>query len=305
MIRPANGCVVEAGTITSTAMPRGWLARIQVIEYLRAFLLGRTGWSTLQGMLIISGAFGMFRRELILELGGLDEHCMGEDCELVTRIHRHMREGGHRDYKLVFVSEPVCWTEVPSTREVLARQRRRWSRGLAEVLWKHRRMMFNPKYGRIGMVVMPHYLFFELLGPIVELLGLATVVGVVGLNVAGHITGYENWLLNTHYAWLFFLVAILYGFFLSLAALAVEEFSFHRMSSWRDLWASLGASILENIGYRQLHAWWRLKGLVWWLKQGKPVWGAMPREGYVSADGPGRVIGAPAKNGVSSADEEG
>jgi cellulose synthase/poly-beta-1,6-N-acetylglucosamine synthase-like glycosyltransferase len=304
VIRPANGCVVEQGTITSTAMPRGWLARIQVIEYLRAFLLGRTGWSTLQGMLIISGAFGMFRRELVLSLGGLDNQCMGEDCELVTRIHHHMRSTHRKDYRLVFVSEPVCWTEVPSTRVVLARQRRRWSRGLAEVLWKHKRMVFNPRYGRIGLVVLPHYLLFELLGPIVELLGVLTVFGIFALNIAGKIFDYPNWLLNTHFAWLFFVVAILYGFFLSLAAIAVEEFSFHRMSSWRDLYASLASSVIENVGYRQMHAWWRLRGLGWWLKKGQAVWGAMPRSGYQPAGTTGRVIGSPAKKRLLPADEE-
>ena len=187
----------------------------------------------------------------------------------------------------------------------LPRQRRRWSRGLAEVLWKHKVMIFNPRYGRIGLVVLPHYLVFELLGPIVELLGVLTVFGIFALNIAGRIFDYPNWLLNTRFAILFFLVAVLYGFFLSLAALTVEEFSFHRMNSWRDLWASLGASVLENVGYRQLHAWWRLRGLGWWLRKGKPVWGAMPREGYAAPDALGaRVIGSPAKNRLHPAEEE-
>lgn len=282
VVRPANGCRVEQGEIVEVGMPKGWLARIQVVEYLRSFLLGRTGWSSVQSLLIISGAFGMFRRDLVLELGGLEPHCLGEDAELVARVHRHLRDQGRKDYRIVFVSEPVCWTEVPSTRQVLARQRRRWSRGLAEVLWKHRVMMFNPRYGRIGLVVLPYYLFFELLGPIVEVLGVLTVFGLLSIWAAGQLLGQDAWLINTDFAVLFALVALGYGFLLSLAALTVEEFSFHRMSSWRDLVISFGASVLENVGYRQLHAWWRLKGLWWWLTQGDAAWGAMPRVGFAA-----------------------
>lgn len=282
VVRPANGCTTDRGQILDVRMPKRWLERIQVVEYLRSFLLGRTGWSTLSGLLIISGAFGMFRRDLVLEVGGLDPDCMGEDCELVTKIHRHLRSNGRRDYKVTFVSEPVCWTEVPATREVLARQRKRWSRGLAEVLWKHRTMMFNPRYGRIGMVVMPYYLFFELLGPIIELAGLLTVIGVVSLWGAGHVLDVPNWLINTEFALMFAAIALGYGFFLSLAAMTVEEFSFHRMRSWRDVVVSFFASVMENLGFRQLHAWWRLKGLWWWATRGDNAWGAMPRQGFTS-----------------------
>lgn len=284
VVRPANGCSVDRGEILDVRMPKKWIARIQVVEYLRSFLLGRTGWSTLSGLLIISGAFGMFRRELVLDVGGLDRHCMGEDAELVTKIHNHLRTNKRRDYRVVFVSEPVCWTEVPESREVLARQRRRWSRGLAEALWKHKRMMFNPRYGRIGMVVMPYYLIFELLGPIIELLGVLTVTGVITLWGAGEIFGFENWLINTRFAVLFAAIALGYGFLLSLAAMTVEEFSFHRMRSWKDVLISFAASMLENIGFRQMHAWWRLKGLWWWVTQGDNSWGAMPRQGFTQRD---------------------
>jgi cellulose synthase/poly-beta-1,6-N-acetylglucosamine synthase-like glycosyltransferase len=207
---------------------------------------------------------------------------MGEDAELVARVHHHMRSNGRKDYKIVFVSEPVCWTEVPETPAVLARQRKRWSRGLAEVLWKHRAMMLNPRYGRVGMVVLPYYLIFELLGPVIELTGLATVLGLVGLWGAGEVFDFHNWLINTRFAVLFAIVALGYGFFLSLAALTVEEFSFHRMSSWKDLGISFVASVAENIGFRQLHCVWRIQGLWWWVSRGKATWGAMPRTGFLA-----------------------
>jgi cellulose synthase/poly-beta-1,6-N-acetylglucosamine synthase-like glycosyltransferase len=286
VVRPANGCEVVSGEIVDVKMPRSWLARIQVIEYLRSFLLGRTGWSTLQSLLIISGAFGMFRRDMVLEVGGMDPQTMGEDCELVAKIHKHLRSQGRRNYKVIFVSEPVCWTEVPTTFRVLARQRRRWTRGLAEVLWKHRDMMFSRRYGRIGMVVMPYFLVFELLGPIIELVGLLSIVALTGGWLASGYLGIESDLFNPQFALAFGLVALIYGFCLSVAAMTVEEFSFHRMRSRKDMAISFAASLFENIGYRQLHSLWRVQGIVWWLRRGSNEWGDMQRAGFSSQDVP-------------------
>jgi cellulose synthase/poly-beta-1,6-N-acetylglucosamine synthase-like glycosyltransferase len=271
VIRAVNGCVVERGRIAEPRMPTGWLARIQVLEYLRSFLLGRTGWSRLGGLLIISGAFGLFRRDLVLEVGGLDLNCIGEDAELVTRIHHHLRTRRTR-YRIVFVAEPVSWTEVPSTTTTLARQRRRWSLGLAQVLRKHRAMIGNPRYGRIGLVVLPYYLVFELLGPIVELFGVLAVA-----------LGFAFGLLNVQFAILFALFAIGYGVFLSVAALAIEEFSFHRYHRWKDLGVGIAAALLENLGYRQLHALWRLRGLIDATRRREVGWGAMTRAGFTTA----------------------
>ncbi len=296
VIRPSNGCEVDRGLLSDARMPREYLARIQVIEYLRSFMIGRTGWSMLNSILIISGAFGLYRRDLVIALRGLDPDSLAEDAELVARVHRYFRVGPgvcgdrshstrlptirtRRKYRIVFVTEPVCWTEVPVTRDVLGRQRRRWSRGLAEVLWKYRTMIFNPRYGRVGLVVMPYYLFFELLGPVVELLGVITVLLMLAVWIIGHLLNVLVADAYVHHAGLLAAAAVGYGLVLSLAALTVEEFSFHRMQRWRDLWTSIAASIGENIGYRQLHSWWRLQGLIQWCRGGKAEWGSMPRVG--------------------------
>ena len=156
-------------------MPRRPLADIQVVEYLRAFHLGRAGWSRLNALILISGAFGVFRRDVLVEVGGLDPTSIGEDFELVLRLHRHLRRR-RRDYRVTFLTEPVCWTEVPSTASVLRRQRSRWHRGLWETLWAYRGMLFNPRYGRLGLVAVPYYWLFELLAPLLELAGLVLVV---------------------------------------------------------------------------------------------------------------------------------
>lgn len=268
VIRSANGCTVRGGRIVDVRLPRRWLARIQVVEYLRAFLLGRTGWSRLGMLLIVSGAFGLFRRDVVVSVGGLARDCIGEDAELVVRIHREMRRR-RRPYRMVFVAEPVSWTEVPETRRVLARQRRRWHRGLAETLWRHRGMLGNPRYGRIGLLAMPYYVLFELLAPVLEIAGLAVVL-----------TGWALGLVDGRFMLLFVLVAYGFAVLLSVAALTVEEFSFHRYRRWRDLGAALVAAVLENVGYRQVTAWWRLEGLFSALRGVSPEWGRMERRGF-------------------------
>src|SRR5690242_325526 len=268
VIRAANGSRIESGHVVDATMPRRWIERVQVLEYLRSFLLGRTGWSKVGGLLIISGAFGVFRRDVVIEVGGLDLTTLGEDAELVARIHHHLRKQ-KRDYRITFVAEPVCWTEVPHSRRVLARQRVRWSQGLAEVLWRHRTMVGNPRYGRVGLIVLPYYLMFELLGPVVELFGLAVVIASFALGIT-----------NVTFALLFAAVAFGYGAFVSISALAVEEFSFHRYRRWRDLLTAIAAVLVENVGYRQMHSWWRLKGLVRDLRGRETSWGVMTRTGF-------------------------
>lgn len=272
VIRAANDCTVERGRITKVRMPRRWLPRIQVMEYLRAFQLGRAGWGQLDAMILISGAFGVFRRDIMVELGGLDADCIGEDFEFVLRMHRYLRDQ-KRDFRVVFVAEPVSWTEVPSTLKVLAHQRRRWHRGLWEVLWKHRAMFANPRYGRIGMVAVPFYWLFELIAPVLELVGLVLVPLALAFGVS-----------NVNFVAAFIVVAYLYSMFVTLSALAIEEFAFHRYPRARDRWVAIAATVLEDFGYRQLTAIWRLQGLFAALRGTKQVWGEMTRTGFATLD---------------------
>jgi cellulose synthase/poly-beta-1,6-N-acetylglucosamine synthase-like glycosyltransferase len=270
-IRAVNGSRVVSGRLVRLAMPTQWVARIQVVEYLRAFLVGRTGWSRLGMLILISGAFGMFRRDVVVDAGGLDPDSIGEDFELVLRIHRRMMDEG-RDYAVEFVPEPVCWTEVPSTLSVLARQRRRWHRGLWETLWAYRGMLFNRRYGRIGFLALPYYWVFELFAPLLE--GFGIIVVVLGLALG---------IVNVPYALLFLVLAYGLAILVTLAAMSVEEWAFHRYNRWRDLLTTLAAAVLENIGYRQLTVWWRLGG--WWasLRKKEQVWGVMTRAGFDEA----------------------
>jgi cellulose synthase/poly-beta-1,6-N-acetylglucosamine synthase-like glycosyltransferase len=266
-IRVVNGSEVKFGRVIKTRVPTNALAGMQVVEYLRAFLFGRLGWNRLGGNIIISGAFGLFRRESVLSAGGYLHDTVGEDMELVLRLKRLSYERGGPG-KIAFVPDPVAWTEVPESLKVLGRQRDRWHRGLADVLWRHRRMLLNPRYRVTGLIVLPYYAFVELLAPAIEAIGLVSLA-------LGLIFGIVDW----NFAALFYLTAYGLGTALTAFTLILEDLSFHRYETFRDrallfLWA-----LLENLGYRQMTVYWRLRGL-WKFLRGRKDWGAMERKGF-------------------------
>jgi cellulose synthase/poly-beta-1,6-N-acetylglucosamine synthase-like glycosyltransferase len=266
-IRVVNGSEVKSGRVVRTRVPTNALAGMQVVEYLRAFLFGRLGWNRLGGNIIISGAFGLFRRESVLGAGGYLHDTVGEDMELVLRLKRLSYEQGGPG-KIAFVPDPVAWTEVPESLRVLGRQRDRWHRGLADVLWRHRRMLLNPRYGVTGLVVFPYYAFVELLAPVIEAVGLVTLA-------FGVIFGIIDW----NFAALFYLTAYGLGTALTAFTLILEDLSFHRYETFRDRALLFWWALLENLGYRQLTVYWRLRGL-WKFLRGRKDWGAMERKGF-------------------------
>ncbi len=267
IIRIANGCRVEDGLVRDVRLPRNRIARFQVLEYLRSFLAGRVGWDALKIMFLISGAFGLFKRSLVVELGGLAPDSLGEDLELTVRLHRHCRER-KIPYKIHFVPDPVAWTEAPETLKVLGRQRDRWQRGLIDTMVRHIRMLFNPKYGRIGLVAYPYFFFLEMIGPIIEFTGYIVFVTVLALGIA-----------SLPFAILFLLVAVLLGSVLSIAAVGLEELTFRRYTRLKDLLRLFWLAFIENLGYRQILTYYRLRGTISYLR-GLDGWGDMERKGF-------------------------
>jgi cellulose synthase/poly-beta-1,6-N-acetylglucosamine synthase-like glycosyltransferase len=247
-------------------LPGNLLALFQVVEYLRAFLFGRLGWSSINGMLIISGAFGVFRRDAVMQVGGYRSDTIGEDMELIVRMHRQFREQ-RKPYRISFVPDPVCWTEAPEDLATLRNQRIRWQRGLSESLALHWRLMFSRNGGVPGWLAYPFMLLFEWLSPILELGGYAFML-IAFLNDG------ISW--QAFGAFLF--VAIGLGILLSASGLLLEEMSFHTYPHGRQL-AGLGlAAIIENFGYRQLNTYWRLIGLYRWARRSESKWGVMKRK---------------------------
>src|SRR3954453_3345875 len=282
IVRIANGCTIRDGRVESVRLPKSRLAALQVVEYFRAFLVGRVGWSRFGSLLVISGAFGLFRRSLVEEVGGYDTTTVGEDMELVVRLHRRLRTEG-ADYRIAFIPDPVCWTEAPENLRTLSRQRRSWQRGLAETLWKHKRMAFNPRYGSLGIFAVPYFFLFELLGPVIEVLGYL----IIPLGVA--LGALAPWFLIA-----FTIMAILLGALLSVSALALEEFSCRRHPRNRDVLRMVQFAFIEAIGYRQIIGVVRVVGL-WDVLRRRRSWGDMTRRGIgvqvgVSTDADERLV---------------
>jgi len=264
-VRVANGCSVDQGFLAKVGLPRNPLALIQIVEYLRAFLFGRLGWSPFNAVLVISGAFGLFRRDAVIEAGGYDPRTLGEDMELVVRLHRQYRLAGRR-YRVVFVPEPICYTEAPELLRVLKSQRIRWQRGLSESLMLNRRLLFHRRGGAPGWLAMPFMIAFEWLSPLVELAGYAFIV-----------VGWMMGVVSFSAMWVFLLVAVGFGVLLSVSALVLEELSFQVYPRLRHLGTLLVAAVVENLGYRQLMAWYRLIGLWRWAAGSEARWGNMTR----------------------------
>lgn len=266
-VRVANGCTVEHGRVTDARVPRRFLPGVQVVEYLRAFLFGRLGWNRLGGNLIISGAFGLFRKDYLLAIGGYHPDSVVEDMDVVVRLHRYLLRN-RIPYEMPFIPDPVAWTEVPESRRVLARQRERWHRGLLAAVWQYKTMLFNPRYRRVGLIAVPFYVFGEALAPLVEVIGYVITLGGLYLGAV-----------DVTFALLFVLVAWGYGMLLSLWAVVLEEVSFRRYHRLADVGRLLLYATLENFGYRQLTVWWRLKAFLTVFTHRK-VWGEMTRKGF-------------------------
>jgi cellulose synthase/poly-beta-1,6-N-acetylglucosamine synthase-like glycosyltransferase len=265
-IRIANGARIEGGRLLAVGLPRNRWSRFAVVEYARAFLAGRMAHARLNGLLIISGAFGIFDRRILLEAGGFERDTVGEDMDVVMRIHRHLRAVG-RSYRIAFVPDAVCWTETPETLAGLATQRRRWQRGLLEVLAASSGAVGRPRHGVVGLVMLPYYVVFEAMAPVVE-------IGGYVVTIVAAACGWLDW----HAAAVLLGAVVVSGTIHSAGALLLDELCFGSYTRWRDLWALVGAAIVENFGYRQLTAWWRLRGIADYLR-GRRGWGSIERKG--------------------------
>jgi len=266
-IRIANGSIVDGGHVRDIRLPRGWLPRFQILEYLRAFLTARIANAELGMLMLISGAFGMFRRQALVDIGGYRHDTVGEDLEVVTRLHRTMREAG-KPYRITFVPEIVCWTDAPETWRGLRNQRARWEQGALETITRHARMILNPRYGRIGLVAFPLIVIEDVLGPPCELFGylLIPLLYVMGLTSGPVVLAY-------------FSITVLFGTALSLGTLALEEVQLRRMPNARDL-AKIGvAAVIENLGYRQANLAFRIYG-AWRFFRKDTRWASAGRAGF-------------------------
>ena len=270
VVRIANSCEIEGGRLVKVRLPEQFLPRVQTLEYIRAFLLGRMAWSRLNGLLLISGAFGAFDREIVIKAGGYNHKTVGEDMELVVRMRRYMEE--HKEpYVVSFIPDPLCWTEAPSTYKILGRQRNRWTRGTIETLRYHSVMFFNPKYGVLGMLSYPYWFFFEFLAPIVEFVGFIVFLFCCAFGLVD---------------WTFF-VSLLgfifsFGFLYSLFAIFMEVLTYNQYNRHRDVLRLMLTAFLEPFLFHPFVVWSAIKGNIDLLRK-KNSWGEMTRQGFAGA----------------------
>ncbi len=268
IVRVLNGCGVEGGELKEVRLPKRPLEVMQVIEYLRAFLIGREAWAQYNALPIISGAFGIFRKDLVKKVGGFRTGAIGEDFDLVVRLHRHLQESGSQ-YQISFIPDPTCWTEVPSDVKSLARQRARWQKGLLDVLWLNRDVLFRPRYGRLGAIILPYMWIFEFLAPVVELVGYSTILLAAAMG-----------LLGKQFLMLFLIFGYAFATMISVGSVLLEEMTYRRYSQLREVARLLLYCLLEHFPYRQLTMIWRLQG-TWQYLRGDLKWRELKRTGFV------------------------
>jgi cellulose synthase/poly-beta-1,6-N-acetylglucosamine synthase-like glycosyltransferase len=269
-IRVVNGCEVRAGRVVKVGLPTRFLPLVQTLEYIRAYLMARLALSRWGALSIISGAFGIFRRDVVVEVNGFSHNTVGEDLDIILKMHRHLSDQ-KRPFAMRFVPEPVCWTEAPESLKILGNQRKRWERGALEGFFKNKAMAFNPRYKGLGLIAFPLSLITDVLGPIVEVLGyvLIPIFYLLGM-------------LSLHMLLAFTALVFIIGVFISSCSLILEEMELKRVPRARDLLILVGVSVIENFGYRQINNWWRVVG--WWqFLRKKQGWGEMRRKGFTAA----------------------
>lgn len=267
IVRIANGAKIVDGELKGFSMPKKLIERFQIVEYYRSFLMGRVFWSATNSLLIVSGAFGLFRKQTVIDVGGYKKNTIGEDMEIIVHIHRHMRKN-RKKYKVTFNEFSVCWTQGPMSTQDIRSQRRRWQIGLMDTLIAHRAMTFNPRYGFVGMISIPYNWIFELFGALVEVIGYFLIPFTL---IMGE--------LNSFFFVIYFLLSVSLGVILSEGSLVLEQYT-HRaaMTAKQSIAISIYA-ILENFGYRQMITIFRVEGIFKYRKLRK-TWGKIKRKEF-------------------------
>ncbi len=282
-VRIANGCVIENGAVKEVSLPRKIWPMFQATEYLKAFLGGRIGWSSINGLIIVSGAFGLFRKDYVIAVGGYRGGYPGEDMNIIIKLHRYMLENKLK-YRIAFCPEAVCWTQAPDTYRILSNQRKRWGRGNLKNMIENYDMAFNPKYKVMGLLTMPYNIIFEALNPYFKVTGLLALIGYTLLDM-------------THWRVLavFWLINFLSGYVLSIGALLLEELAFKRFNKLSDLCKLLLFSAFKFFGYAQLGGLWRIQGHIQFLRNNNS-WGTMTRQSWQDKGETAAKAAKPAKS---------
>lgn len=271
VIRVANSCIIEGGKLEEIRLPKNWLARFQLLEYTRSFILGRMAWGRIDSLLIISGAFGFFDREIAMAVGGYDTNTVGEDMEIVFRMRRYMHDR-REPYTIEYIPDPLCWTEVPEDLKILVNQRDRWARGNLETLNTHKDMFFNSKYGRLGLLSYPYWFFYEWLAPLLEFFGFFTIILFWYLGI-----------LNSDFFIAITAAVYLYSIMFSFYAILWDVYSYNEYTKTKDILILMLCAIIEPITFHPIVVWAAIRGNYKKLFKIKSGWGSQVRKGFAKA----------------------
>ena len=268
VIRIANSCKISGGKLEEIRLPKNWLAKFQLLEYTRSFLLGRMAWGRIDSLLIISGAFGFFDRQIALAVGGYDTGTVGEDMEIVFRMRRYMHER-NIPYTVEYIPDPLCWTEVPESTKILVNQRDRWARGNLETLYTHKDMFFNPKFGRLGMLSYPYWFFYEWLAPLLEFFGFFTIILFYFLGII-------NWEFFIAITLTVYTFSVMFSFY----AILWDVYSYNQYKKTKDILLLMFCAIIEPLVFHPIVVWSAVRGNYKKLFKINSGWGSQVRKGF-------------------------
>jgi len=279
-LRIANSCEFDQGVMTRMRPPREILPRFQEVEYIRAFVLGKMGWTLLNCVPNVSGGLGLFDKEIAIRSGGYDHSSFGEDMELMTRMCRYAHDN-KIDYAIRYIPKTLCWTEAPVTVKIFNRQRTRWARGLAQLMYAHFGMFFNPRYGRMGMIIFPYNFFFELLAPIIEFTG---IIYYIVMTIFG--------LINWPTALILLIFVYTYSVMITTLAILWDQLSFKYYRTWKEVAFLCTTPFMEFFLYHPLIVIFALRGYWYFLTGKKSTWGNMQRRGFQQTPKPAATAAA-------------
>lgn len=271
VIRVANSCIIQGGQLEEIRLPKNWLAKFQLLEYTRSFLLGRMAWGRIDSLLIISGAFGFFDREIALAVGGYDTNTVGEDMEIIFKMRRYMHEC-RSPYTIEYIPDSLCWTEVPEDIGIFVNQRDRWARGNLETLFKHKDMFFNSKYGRLGLLSYPYWFFYEWLAPLLEFFGFITVILFAYLGIL-------NWEFFIAITATIYMFSVMFSFY----AILWDLYSYNEYTKTKDILMLMCCALIEPIVFHPISVLASLRGNLKKLFRVESHWGTMVRKGFAKA----------------------
>lgn len=267
-LRMSNSCEMNAGVLTRIRPPKECLPRFQELEYIRSFVLGKMGWTSINAVPNVSGGLGMFDKEIVISAGGYDPKSLEEDMDMLVRMCKYMCEA-EQEYLVCYIPETLCWTEGPATIKIFGRQRTRWARGLLQIFSAHRSVLFNPKYKKLGWIVFPYNFFFELLAPVIECIGWLYYIYIIAFNI-----------INWDFALILLLFIYTFSVLISFLAVLWDQLTFRYYKSWREVMSLCGMAFLESFIYHPLSVFFAIKGYIYQLSGKKHGWGNMQRRGF-------------------------